>query len=101
MPLSDRRQPENAKLRAKIDHLQAVSLQLQASIDQVQTQTVVWARQHKLTDLPNAELANDLSVSFKSQRAALAQIQNDIQGVAKPQLPTQLLSDEELKALLK
>ena len=101
---SDRRQPENAQLRAKIDHLRTVSQQLQMAIDQVQAQTVTWAREHKLTDLPSADLADDLSAAFKSQRKALAQIQENIQGAAVrnvPQVATQLLTDEELKALMK
>mgnify|MGYP000408531490 CR=1 FL=1 len=100
----DRRQPENAALRAKINRIQAASRQLQETMDQVQAQTVSWARQQKLTDLPNAELAHDLSATFQNQRATLAQIHQDIKGAAArelPQVSAQLVTDEELKALMK
>lgn len=104
MDFSDRRQPENAALRAKINRIQAVGLQLQETLHQVQAQTVSWARQQKLTDLPNAELADDLSATLKNQRKALAQIHEDIQGATArelPQRPARLVTDEELNALMK
>jgi hypothetical protein len=67
-------------------------------------QTVAWAREGKVVDLPSAELANNLSTSFLQQRAALAQIQEDIKGAsARLSMPVAatLISDEELAALMK
>lgn len=104
MSANERRHPENAQLREKINHIQAVSEQLQALVQQVQVQTVVWAREGRVADLPCSELANSLSTSFLQQRAALAQIQEDIQGAAvRAAMPTApaLISDEELAALMK
>jgi hypothetical protein len=70
----------------------------------VQVQTVVWAREGKVADLPNAALATSLSASFQQQREALTQIQEDIKGVAvhvtMPSAAT-LISDEEREALMK
>ena len=40
MVSTDRRNPLNAKLRAKIDHIQQLSRQLQSSIEQIQEETV-------------------------------------------------------------
>lgn len=104
MTANERRHPENAQLREKINHIQAVSHELQALVTQVQAQTVAWAREGRVADLPSSELANSLSISFLQQRAALAQIQEGIKGaavrVAMPSAPA-LISDEELAALMK
>jgi hypothetical protein len=100
----ERRHPENAQLREKINHIQAVSDQLQVLVTQVQEQTVTWAREGKVMDLPSAELANHLSISFFQQRAALAEIQKDIKGeTARVTIPTSvaLISDEERAALMR
>jgi hypothetical protein len=104
MTATERRHPENAQLREKINHIQVVSDQLQALVQQVQAQTVAWAREGKVVDLPSADLANSLSTSFLQQRAALAQIQEGIKGVsARLSMPVAatLISDEELAALMK
>jgi hypothetical protein len=101
MNSENRRQPENAQLRAKIDHIQTVSQELQTALDQVHAQTVAWARQQKLKDLPSPELANELAVAFRKQRAALASIEKDIKGTVVREVPTQLVTDEELSALMK
>ena len=104
MTAIERRNPENAQLREKINHIQVVSEQLQALVQLVQVQTVAWAREGKVADLPSAELANSLSISFLQQRSALAQIQEGIKGasmrLSMPVAAT-LISDEELAALMK
>lgn len=104
MVTRERRHPENALLREKINHIQQVGEQLQTSLAQVQAQTVAWAREGKVVDLPNAELARHLSASFQQQRVALAQMQEEIKGAAvrvvRP-ATTGLISDEELAALMK
>lgn len=104
MTETERRHPQNAQLREKINRIQAVSHEMQALVTQVQTQTVAWARQGKVVDLPNAALATSLSASFQQQRDALAQIREDIKGavtrVATPSTAA-LISDEELAALMK
>jgi hypothetical protein len=101
MPSKDRRHLENALLREKIDHIQQVSEQLMTLVAQVQAQTVDWARDGKVDDLPNAELARHLSASFKQQRAALAAIQDDIKGMTAHVVAPALITDEELAALMK
>ncbi len=104
MPATERRHPENAQLREKINRIQAVSHELQALVTKVQAQTVAWAREAKVVDLPNAALATSLSASFQQQRDALAQIQEDIKGAAmRVAMPSAaaLISDEELAALMK
>lgn len=102
--MTERRHPENARLREKINRIQEASEVLQTLVKQVQVQTVTWAREGKATDLPSAGLANELATSFQQQRSALAQIQEDIKGakmrVANPSAST-LISDEELAALMK
>ena len=104
MVTTERRHPENALLREKINHIQQMSEQLQTSLAQVQAQTVAWAREGKVVDLPNAELAGYLSASFQQQRVALAQMQEEIKGAAVRVVTpatTGLISDEELAALMK
>jgi hypothetical protein len=102
MTATERRHPENAKLREKIKHIQQAGQQLQSLAAQVQVQTVSWAREGKVVDLPNAELARHLSVSFQQQRAALAQIQDEIKGVsARKMAPAALITQDELTALMK
>jgi hypothetical protein len=101
MPSADRRHLENLPLRGKIDHIQKVSEQLKTLVAQVQAQTVAWAREGKVDDLPNAELASHLSASFQQQRAALAEIQEDIKGVVTRMAAPALITDEELAALMK
>ena len=104
MVTTERRHPENALLREKINHMQQVSEQLQTSLAQVQAQTVAWAREGKVVDLPNPELAGHLSVLFQQQRVALAQMQEEIKGAAVRVVTpatTGLISDEELAALMK
>ena len=101
MTSTDRRHPENAQLREKINHIQDVSEQLQNLVAQVQVQTVAWAREGKVFDLPSADLAVDLSHAFEQQRVALAQIQEDIKGKAVRVPAPALITDEELAALMK
>lgn len=101
MTETERRHPENAQLREKINRIQHASEQLQTLVSQVQAQTVAWAREGKVADLPNAELASHLSASFQQQRIALAEIQEDIKGVVTRAPASALLSDEELAALMK
>lgn len=102
MTATERRHPDNAQLREKISHIQQVSQQLQTSLSQVQEQTVAWAREGKVVDLPNAALAQSLSASFQQQRVALAQMQQDIKGAsARAVAPTTLITDAELAALMK
>jgi hypothetical protein len=104
MTATERRHPENAQLREKINHIQAVSDQLQTLVVEVQAQTVAWAREGKVVDLPSTVLANNLSISFLQQRAALAQIQEGIKGAsARLSMPVTatLISDEERAALMK
>lgn len=102
--MTERRHPENARLREKINRIQEASEVLQTLVKQVQLQTVTWAREGKATDLPSAELANHLATSFQQQRNALTQIQEGIKG-AKMRVDTPctstLISDEELAALMK
>lgn len=103
MVLTERRRADNAVLRQKIDQIQQSSQQLKAWVDEVQLQTVAWARQGKVTDLPSADLAHALSGVFAQQRQTVAHIQQDIRGVA-PQMASPsaaLISHEELAALLK
>jgi small-conductance mechanosensitive channel len=97
MVSTDRRNPLNAKLRAKIDHIQQLSRQLQSSIEQIQEETVARARQGEVTDLPCQKFAARLSPAFQQQRAALDQIQQEIKG-ASVGIP--LITDEELAALM-
>jgi hypothetical protein len=101
MTSTDRRHPENAQLREKINHIQNVSEQLQNLVAQVQVQTVAWAREGRVVDLPSADLAVDLSHAFEQQRVALAQIQEDIKGKAVRVPAPALITDEELAALMK
>lgn len=101
MTSTDRRHPENAQLREKINHIQDVSEQLQNLVAQVQVQTVAWAREGKVVDLPSADLAVDLSHAFEQQRVALAQIQEGIKGKAVRVPAPALITDEELAALMK
>ena len=58
MPFTDRRHSENSRLREKIDHIQQMSEHLKTLVAQVQEQTVAWAREGKVVDLPNTELAS-------------------------------------------
>ncbi len=97
----ERRHPENAQLREKINHIQSVSEQLQTLVAQVQVQTVAWAREGKVVDLPSADLACHLSHAFQQQRAALTQLQEDIKGAAARVTAPALITDEELAALMK
>ena len=101
MPSTDRRKPSNARLRAKVDHIQAVSQQLTDSIAHVQAQTLAWVRQAHVTDLPSAELGKDLQAVFQAQRAALADIQHETLGSPSPQPPRVLITEAELAALMK
>lgn len=101
MTETERRHPENAPLREKINHIQHVSEQLQTLVAQVHVQTVAWAREGKVVDLPHADLANHLSLAFQQQRAALAQLQEDIKGTATRVAAPALITDEELAALMK
>jgi gas vesicle protein len=101
MTSTDRRHPENAQLREKINHIQDVSEQLQTLVAQVQVQTVAWAREGKVVDLPSADLASHLSHAFEQQRAELAQLQEDIKGTATRVAAPALITDEELAALMK
>ena len=103
MVLTERRRADNALLREKIDHIQQASQQLKDLVDQVQGQTVAWAREGKVVDLPSAELAQALSAAFAQQRQAMAHIEQDIKGVAVREVAAAaaLISDEELAALLK
>ncbi|MEN9619082.1 MAG: hypothetical protein RL406_1319 [Pseudomonadota bacterium] len=97
MGSTDRRNPLNAKLRAKIDLIQQMSQQLQSSIERVQTETVAWARQGKTTELPCQNFADHLSPEFRQQRFAMAQIQKEIKGESGP---ASLITDDELAALM-
>ena len=97
MGSTDRRNPLNAKLRAKIDLIQQMSLQLQSSIERVQTETVAWARQGKTTELPCQNFADHLSPEFRQQRFSMAQIQKEIKGESGP---ASLITDDELAALM-
>lgn len=96
MDFKDRRNPLNAKLRVKIDHLQQFCQQLQSSIERVQSETVAWARQGKSIELPCQVLSDHLSSEFRKQRFTLAQIQKEIKGES---VPKALISDDELAAL--
>lgn len=97
MGSTDRRNPLNAKLRAKIDLIQQMSQQLQSSIERVHTETVTWARQGKTTELPSQNFADHLSPEFRQQRFAMAQIQKEIKGESGP---ASLITDDELAALM-
>jgi hypothetical protein len=97
MASTDRRHPENAKLRAKIDHIQQVNLQLQSLIEQVQVETVTWARQGKTADLPCQKFGNHLSPVFNQQLAAMDEIRKSIKGVT---VVESLITDEERAALM-
>ncbi len=97
MVSTDRRNPLNAKLRVKIDHIQQLSQQLQSSIEQIQTETLARARQGEVTDLPSQKFAAHLSPAFQQQRTALDQIQQEIKG-ASVVIP--LITDEERAALM-
>lgn len=103
MVLTERRRADNALLREKINHIQQTSQQLKDSVDQVQRQSVAWAREGKVVELPNVELAQALRAAFAQQRQALTHIQQEIQGVAVREVAAAaaLISDEELAALLK
>jgi hypothetical protein len=101
MVTTERRHPENALLREKINHIQQVSEQLHALVAQAHTQTVSWAREGKVVDLPHANLASHLSRVFQQQRSALAQMQEGIQGVELRMAKPALITDEELAALMK
>ena len=92
-----RRHPENAKLRAKIDHIQRVNLQLQSLIEQVQVETVTWARQGKTVDLPCIKFGNHLLPVFNQQLAAMDEIRKSIKGVT---VVESLITDEERAALM-
>lgn len=94
---TERRNPVNAKLREKIDHIQQASLQLQSLIAQVQAETMAWARQGKVTDFPCQQFADHLSPVFRQQRAAMDQIQQQIRGVSAL---VSLITDEERAALM-
>lgn len=97
MAATDRRHPENAKLRAKIDHIKQVNQQLQSLIEQVQLETVTWARQGKTTDLPCQKFGHHLLPVFQKQRAVMDEIQQSIKGVT---LFEPFITDEELAALM-
>jgi hypothetical protein len=97
MDYKDRRNPLNAKLRAKIDLIQQMSQQLQISIERVQTETVAWARQGKPTELPCQDFSDHLSPEFRLQRFTMAQIQKEIKGESSL---VALITDEELAALM-
>jgi len=104
MTFTERRHAENAQLREKINHIQQVSQQLQTLVQQVQVETVAWAREGQETDLPSPELAHRLSASFQQQGTVLALIQHEIKGAAaramKP-ASSPLITGEELVALMK
>ncbi len=97
MGSTDRRNPSNAKLRAKIDLIQRISQQLQCSVERVQAETAAWARQGKTAELPCQDFADHLSPQFRQQRAALAQIQKEIKGESGH---AALITDEERLALM-
>lgn len=97
MASTDRRHPENEKLRAQIDHIQRVSQQLQSLIEQVQVETVTWARQSKTTDLPCQKFGNYLLPLFQQQSTAMHEIQQSIKGET---LFEPLITDEERAALM-
>lgn len=103
MVVTERRRADNALLRAKIDHLQQSSQQLKSWVDHVQGQTVAWAREGRVVDLPSTELATALRDAFAQQRQAMTQIQQDIQGAVMREVPVAaaLISEDELNALLK
>ena len=104
MVLSERRRESNARLREQINQIQHTSEQLKSWVDDVQVQAVAWARLGKLTDLPDAALAQNLNRVFDQQRTAMASIRQEIRGAMPGDLratSATLLSDEELAALLK
>lgn len=102
MPHAERRHSANASLRAKINEIQATHQTLIASMEQVQAQTLAWVRKQDMADLPNPALAQDLSVLFKAQRAALTQIQQATMGPTAAPMPRQtLITDDEMAALMK
>ena len=71
LPQKERRHPENARLREKINHIQATGEQLRVLSAQVQKQTLDWARSGRVTDLPSADLAAGMTSTFDAQRMAL------------------------------
>lgn len=97
MVSTERRKPLNAKLRAKLDHIQQLVRQLQSSIEHIQAETVARARQGELTDLPCQKFANHLSPTFLEQLSAIDQIQREIKG---PSVVIPLITDEERDALM-
>ena len=102
MPHAERRNSANAPLRAKIDQIQATHQALIASMEQVQAQTLAWAREQEMADLPNPVLAQNLSAMFKAQHAALTQIQQATMGPTAAPMPRQtLITDDEMAALMK
>ena len=101
MPKTERRHPANARLREKINHIQVVSQQLLTLTDQVQKQTVAWARAGQVLDLPSAGLAVSLSDAFKEQRLAVSQIQQDITGAPTSIKSSPLITHAELAALMR
>ncbi len=104
MVLSERRRESNARLREQINQIQHRSEQLKSWVDDVQVQAVAWARLGKLTDLPDAALAQNLNRVFDQQRTAMASIRQEIRGAIPGDMraiSAALLSDEELAALLK
>lgn len=102
MPHAERRKSTNAPLRAKIDQIQATHQTLIASMEQVQARTLAWVREQDMADLPNPALAQDLSASFKAQRAALAQMQQATMGAPTALAARQtLITDDEMAALMK
>ena len=104
MAETERRHPKNAQLREKIKRIQEMSHALQTVVEQVQGQTVAWAREGKIVDLPNAALANSLVTPFQNLRVALTQIQKDIEGATVymgMHSVANLITDEELAVLMK
>lgn len=97
----ERRRPENAQLREKINHIQDLSQQVFNLIDHIQAQTVVCARTGEVVDLPSASLAASLSHTFKEQRLAVSQIQHGITGSSNSVNSTLLITDAEFDALMR
>ncbi len=97
MGSTDRRNPLNAKLRAKIDLIQQMSQQLQDSIQRVQEETLAWARQGRTHELPCQNFADHFTTEFRQQYFALLQIHKEIRG--EPGLVA-LITEDELNALM-